>query len=287
MIKITRTNKRDKVLKTLLDSLGKEVSGGEMSQEMGISRAAIAKHVKQLRAKGYDINARPGGGYTLSEVPNIISEGLIKAYSEDEAYVVVMDSAKSTNIEAKAWAEEDAPHGTLIVAKTQTVGRGRRGRKWQSKEGGIWSSIILRPNAAPDEVQPVTLAAAIAVTQAIKQNAKSATPKIKWPNDVLIDGKKVCGILTEFIGDMDEVRYLVVGIGINNNFAANDLEGELLYTATTLKDEGITINSSKLIADARSNLLALMDIWLISQDQRLAILTLFQQGNSLSISPVY
>ncbi|MCK5130472.1 MAG: biotin--[acetyl-CoA-carboxylase] ligase, partial [Clostridiales bacterium] len=235
--------------------------GELMSRVIGISRVAIGKHIKALRAQGFDVYAKPGGGYTLDTVSDVLGDGLIMSYSKTDADVIVLETVKSTNIDAKAWAEDAAVHGAMMIAKTQSAGRGRKARHWQSVDGGIWSSTILRPTVAPNDIQPVTLAAAVAVTQAIKQNNPDAHPLIKWPNDVLINGKKVCGILTEFVGDMDAVRYLVVGIGINAAFSIKDLEGELLYTATTLQDENIDINRSKLIADVRDNLLALIDIW--------------------------
>ncbi len=261
MIKISVNNPRDKILKMLLEKLGKEVSGEKMSRSIGISRVAIGKHIKYLRGRGFNINAKPGGGYTLDELPNVINESLIRAYCKNDIEMIVIDNVESTNIEAKSWAEHGAPNGAVIIAVTQSAGRGRKARKWQSIEGGIWCSIILRTNIAANEIQPITLAAAMSVSMAVTDNCESAETKIKWPNDVLINGKKMCGILTEFAGDIDSVQYLVVGIGINANFSVNDLEGELLFNATTLKDEGIIINSSKLIADVRGNLLDIMDKW--------------------------
>ncbi len=253
--------KRYEILKILLDSLGKEVSGEYMSRKLVISRTAIAKHIKKLRTMGCSIQARPGGGYTMLNVPEILCEELIRAYGKEILPIRLKDTVKSTNIDAKEWAENNAEHGSMIVAKTQTEGRGRRQRQWQSIEGGIWSSIILKLDISPSQVQPVTLAAAMAVSQAITQNCENAQPKIKWPNDILINDKKVCGILTEFIGDIDELRYLIVGIGINNSFDAQKLEGELIHKATTLKSENIIINSSKLIADVRDNFLAITTEW--------------------------
>lgn len=253
--------KRYKILKMLLDDFGNEVSGEYMSGSLVISRAAIAKHIKKLRTYGFDINARSGGGYTIETIPQIINEELIRYYSEYPIPIKIEDVVKSTNIDAKEWAEENAEHGAMLVAKIQTSGRGRRQRLWQSVDGGIWSSVILKLDIAPNQVQPVTLAAAMAVTQAIKQNSKDANVKIKWPNDVLVNDKKVCGILTEFIGDIDELRYLIVGIGINNAFDTDKFEGELLNIATTLKTENIIINSSRLIASVRDNLLSITKKW--------------------------
>lgn len=253
--------KRYNIMKILLDNVGEEVSGEFMSQKLHISRAAIAKHIKNMRNMGCTIQARPGGGYTMSSVPNIICEELIRAFGKEILPVKIKEIVKSTNIDAKEWAENDAQHGSLVVAKIQTAGRGRRNRQWQSVEGGIWFSIILKLEIAPSQVQPVTLAAAMAVSQAIMGNCKEASPKIKWPNDILVNGKKVCGILTEFIGDIDELRYLIVGIGINNFYDASQFEEQLQSTATTLKSENIIINSSKLIANARDNLLSITKQW--------------------------
>ena len=254
--------KRYNILKMLLENTGKEVSGETMSRSMAVSRAAIAKHIKKLRTMGFDIQARPGGGYTISEIPDIINEEFVNYFGKNDGLPVqVKDVVDSTNIAAKEWAESGAPNGAVIVAKEQTAGRGRRQRPWQSIQGGIWCSIILKLSISPGRIQPATLAAAMAVSMAIKQNCDFAEPKIKWPNDILIKDKKVCGILTEFIGDIDELRYLIVGIGINNSFDADLFEGELLYRATTLKSENIIINSSKLIADVRDNLLDITKQW--------------------------
>jgi BirA family biotin operon repressor/biotin-[acetyl-CoA-carboxylase] ligase len=245
----------------LLDDLGGEVSGEYMSRSLVVSRAAIAKHIKKLRAMGCNIQARPGGGYTLVEVPETICEELIRAYGKTILPIRVKETIKSTNIDAKQWAEDDAEHGAMVVARTQTEGRGRRQRRWQSVPGGIWSSIILKLDIAPSQVQPVTLAAAMAVSRAITENSDGAKPEIKWPNDVLVNGKKICGILTEFIGDIDELRYLIVGIGINNSFDAGLFEDDLKGRATTLKSENIIVNSSRLIANVRDNLLETVKKW--------------------------
>ena len=210
---------------------------------------------------GCDIQARPGGGYTLIQVPETICEELIMAYGKTDLPVRVRESTRSTNIDAKEWAENGAENGAMVVARMQTEGRGRRQRSWQSVPGGIWSSIILKLDIAPSQIQPVTLAAAMAVSQAITENCDTAKPEIKWPNDVLINGKKICGILTEFIGDIDELRYLIVGIGINNAFDAELFEDELRLSATTLKSENIIINSSRLIADVRDNLIEIAEEW--------------------------
>ena len=254
--------KRYNILKMLLENMGKEVSGETMSRTMAVSRAAIAKHIKKLRTMGFDIQARQGGGYTITEIPDIINEELVNYFGKNDGLpVLVKEVVTSTNIVAKEWAEKGASSGAVIAAKEQTLGRGRRQRQWQSIDGGIWCSMILKLSISPGRIQPATLAAAMAVSKAIKQNCEFAEPKIKWPNDILINDKKVCGILTEFIGDIDELRYLIVGIGINNSFDADLFEGELLYKASTLKSENIIINSSKLIADVRDNLLDITKNW--------------------------
>lgn len=253
--------KRYSIMKILLDNVGEEVSGEFMSKKLVISRAAIAKHIKNMRNMGCTIQARPGGGYTMKRVPNLICEELIRVYGKDILPVRMKDVVKSTNIDAKDWAEHGGEHGSILVAKTQTAGRGRRQREWQSVEGGIWFSLILKLDIVPSQVQPVTISTAMAVSQSIIQNCSTANPKIKWPNDILVNGKKVCGILTEFVGDIDELKYLIVGIGINNYFDSDRLDESILHTATTLKSEGIIINSSKLIANVRDNLLSITKKW--------------------------
>ncbi len=157
-----------------------------------------------------------------------------------------LDEAESTNDIAKELARKGAPDGLLVLAETQTRGRGRLGRVWQSPPGGIWLSLILRPKLPPQEAPKLTFVAATAVATVIRSLDLDA--KIKWPNDILINDKKVCGILTEMEGETDVLHHVVVGIGINANFNKDNLPKDIQKTATTLKSElNTTISRTEFI----------------------------------------
>ena len=191
------------------------VSGEKISQKLGISRAAVWKHIKSLRSEGYDIKSVTNKGYYLAAAPDIISGYEIKSglktarVGQNVRYVHETDS---TNNEAKRFS--DMPDGTLFVAEVQTGGKGRLGRAWTSPAGeGIWMSILLKPDINPNEAPEITLIAGLAVCRALKRFGAL----IKWPNDVVIGGKKICGILTEMSAEIERVSYIICGIGINVN----------------------------------------------------------------------
>jgi BirA family biotin operon repressor/biotin-[acetyl-CoA-carboxylase] ligase len=177
--------------------------------------------------------------------PDIIKEFLHTKFSGRE--IKYFDETSSTNDIAKELARKGAPEGVLVLAETQTSGRGRLGRIWQSPPGGIWLSLILRPKLAPQDAAKLTFIGAIAVATAIRNLGLDA--KIKWPNDVLVNSRKVCGILTEMEAEMDVLHYVVVGIGINANFDRNSLPEDIQQTATTLKSElNRTISRNEFIS---------------------------------------
>lgn len=218
----------------ILKNSGGYVSGEKISQKLGISRAAVWKHIKALRADGYDIKSVTNKGYYLASAPDIISEYEIKSglktnrVGQNIKYVHETDS---TNNEAKRFS--DMADGTLFVAQMQTGGKGRLGRQWSSPEGeGIWMSLLLKPDIIPGEAPEITLIAGLAVCRALKDFGA----QIKWPNDVVINGKKICGILTEMSAEIERVSYIVCGIGINVNIAEfpEDLREKAasLYTVT-------------------------------------------------------
>lgn len=236
-----------KILQALKENSREYVSGEKLSQALGVSRTAVWKCINDLKNEGYKIHSISKKGYKLEAVPDILNEFEIKNGLDTGIigrWIYYFDSLDSTNNYAKKAAREGCEEGTVIVADSQTSGRGRMGRNWHSKGGdGIWMSIVLRPSIAPEDVQVITLAASVAVVNAVKRSAEIETG-IKWPNDIILDGKKVCGILTEMSTEMDRVNYLILGIGLNVNQKADDFPEELKEIATSLK---INIDEKKMI----------------------------------------
>jgi BirA family biotin operon repressor/biotin-[acetyl-CoA-carboxylase] ligase len=212
------------------------LSGEEISRSANISRAAIWKYMQELRKEGYEIEAVPHLGYQLVSVPDKLLAHEIQFDLKTKIFgckVFYHESLNSTMDEAFKLGMEGAPEGAVVCAEAQTKGRGRLGRSWSSpKHKGIYLSIILRPKLAPSELAKLTLLSAVAVAQAVNKIA-GIDVRIKWPNDVLIKNKKLAGILTELRAEVDQMKFVVVGIGLNvNNTAAQLVEG-----ATSLKHE--------------------------------------------------
>lgn len=238
----------ERIIKFLKEADG-YVSGEEMSVLLKISRAAVWKHIDQLRHEGYEINAVPHLGYRLDQTPDKLIAREIQFGLKTKVLghkIISFDSVASTMDEAFRLGMDHAPEGTVVCAETQSKGRGRLGRGWVSPKGkGIYCSIILRPPFAPDQMAQLTLMSAVAVTEAIEE-ATGVKAGIKWPNDLLVGSKKLAGILTELRAEMDQVKFVVIGIGIN----ANALVKELVPEATSLKIEsGMTINRVALLQE--------------------------------------
>ena len=191
--------------------------------------------IRQLEAEGYEIEAVRNRGYRLHDSADILNEAEIRAVLTSQwlgQNVKFLEEIDSTNNEVRRMAEQGAPEGTLVVAENQTAGKGRRGRRWDSPKGsGIWYSFLLRPEFAPEHASMLTLLAAMAVQNSVKE-VTGLDGLIKWPNDIVVNGKKVCGILTEMSTEEDAIRYVVVGIGINAN--TTDFPEEIRATATSL-----------------------------------------------------
>ena len=198
------------------------ISGEVLAQKLGISRVAVWKQIQRLKDMGYEIIADQNLGYCLISRPDLlipqeVQIGLFTKYIGKEIYH--FPELKSTNIIAKEKAShraEGMDEGTLIIAERQSAGKGRLGREWFSPAGGIWLSIILFPQLSPSYISRITLITAVAVIKAIKIYTQIES-QIKWPNDILINEKKVCGILTEMSAELDIINWVVVGIGINVN----------------------------------------------------------------------
>lgn len=196
------------------------VSGQKICEILGVSRTAVWKYVQQLEKDGYIIDAVRNKGYCLLESSDILSLYELEHCMETERMgrtLLYADIIDSTNLEAKKQAESGAPEGTLVVADCQNAGRGRLGRVWTSPSGcGLWMSLLLRPAFPPMQASMVTLVAAMAVMEGI-QEVSGVEALIKWPNDLVVQGKKVCGILTEMSLEENRISHIVTGIGINVN----------------------------------------------------------------------
>lgn len=223
----------DDILKALLP--GEIVSGERISKALGITRAAVWKRITALRERGFVIESLDRQGYLLVHVPDVLMSSLITYGLETEwagRHVFCYESVDSTNRVLKTMAADGADHGTLVVANEQTGGRGRRGRGWLTpKDTSIAMSLLLRPEIPPAKVALLSLAASVAVAKGIRQ-VTGLEAGIKWPNDIVVNGKKVCGILLEMDADEQNVHYIVAGVGINVHLM--DIPEEIRATATSL-----------------------------------------------------
>ncbi len=244
---------KDEILKRLLASSGEAVSGQELADSLGVSRTAIWKHMQTLQEEGYTFETVKKKGYMLTGVPNSLSPTQIELFLNTERLgrkIHYFDVVDSTLTIAHKLAQEGAPDGTIVISEEQTAGRGRMARPWESANGtGIWMTIILRPDVSPQQASSFTLVVAVAVTMAIKTLYKQVEPAIKWPNDLLINGKKCTGILTEMQAEADLVQALLVGIGINANQLESDFSPDIADIATSLRiAAGEEINRAALVA---------------------------------------
>ncbi|NLK43342.1 MAG: biotin--[acetyl-CoA-carboxylase] ligase [Tissierellia bacterium] len=232
------------------------ISGQEISKDFHMTRAAIWKYINILREEGYNIESVPSKGYRLVSLPDLLTYEEIREYLDTDFIgrnIHYFDSIDSTNKKAKEIAL-DEEEGTVLISEEQTDGKGRMGRDWVSPKGkGIWMTIILKPNIEPMKVPKLTLLGAAAVHKALdKMGIKT---QIKWPNDILIAGKKICGILTEMSGELSMINYIIMGIGINVNLDEGDIPEELKDKASSLKiSTGEEINRKELTANILNEL---------------------------------
>ncbi len=241
-------NIKDKVLEKLIRNKGEPISGERLASELSVSRSAIWKHVKTLRDEGYMIESSTNLGYSLVNTPDTLTPGEIKAGLKTNVIgkeIEYFKEIESTNVIASEIAGSVA-EGTVVIAESQTGGRGRLGRKWISPEGGVWLSIILKPKIQPSYAPRITILAGVSVAKTIRSFGPEAM--IKWPNDVLINGKKVCGILTEIEAEIDMIDHCVVGIGIDANVDTESFPEEFRDSSTSLKKElGHEINRVEFV----------------------------------------
>ena len=231
---------RQAVLAMLREQEGDFVSGEEISRRLGLSRTAIWKAVDALRREGYTVEARTGRGYCLLDAPDAVTEPEIRRFLGETARVgrtlVCLKEVDSTNLRARQLAAEGTADGTVVVADHQTAGRGRLGRDFQSPGGqGIYLTALLRPELPPERLSPVTAMAGVAVCRAVERLC-GVSPGLKWPNDPVLNGRKLCGILTELSleGETGRVQDLVLGIGINVSQGPEDFTPEVREIATSL-----------------------------------------------------
>lgn len=232
---------KTKILQALRQNQETYVSGQELCEKFGVSRTAVWKAIKQLKEAGYEITAVQNRGYRLVAVPDILSQSEIASQLHTKWLghnVRYLEEVDSTNAEAKRIAESAGNvdwHGTVVVADKQTAGRGRRGRSWSSPCGtGLFFSILIKPEIEPGNASMLTLVKGMATAKGIAE-ATGMQPQIKWPNDIVINGKKIVGILTEMSAQVDYVNHIVVGTGINVH--QSEFPEEIAKTATSLKLE--------------------------------------------------
>ena len=221
---------------SILKKSKKYVSGEDLAKKAEVSRTAVWKHIEALKREGYRIEAKPKVGYRLIETPDILSPFEIGSGLKSKILgckIFCFKEVTSTQEVAKKLAVQGCVEGTVVVAEKQTRGRGRIGREWVSPLGGVWLSIVLRPNLPPQYAQRITLTTSVAVAKTVRR-LYGLNAKIKWPNDVLVDGYKVCGILVEASGEADRINYMVVGVGVNLNVDFSMVKPNLSKTATSI-----------------------------------------------------
>ncbi len=265
---------KTEILKLLRGTDG-YVSGQQISEMTGVSRTAVWKTVRRLQEEGYQVEAVRNRGYRIVDGPDVMTKEELESLMSTRwagKNIVYYDVTDSTNLRARQLGDEGAPHGTLAVADRQTAGRGRRGRSWESPAGSsIYMSVLLRPEIPPDKAAMLTLVMACSAAEGIRgcleQEVSGEIPQvqIKWPNDIIINGKKLVGILTEMSSQIDYINHVTVGVGINVNMT--EFPEAISQTATSLRLEcGHAVKRSPVIAAVMERLEANYDIFMKTQD---------------------
>lgn len=258
---------KEELLKILRESRD-YVSGQQLCRHFGVSRTAVWKMIRQLKEDGYEIEAVKNKGYRMREIPDVMTAEELGSRLRTAwmgRNCIYMETVDSTNTRAKRLAEEGAPSGTLVVAEEQTGGKGRRGRGWSAAKGeNIMMTLLLRPQIRPEHASRMTLLTAMAVARGIRKET-GLPAGIKWPNDVVVHGKKVCGILTEMSAEIDYINHVVIGTGINVNQEV--FPEEIRTTAGSLCMEcKEKICRAKLAAEVLEELEKLYEIFLQTED---------------------
>lgn len=228
------------------------VSGELISRALQVSRTAVWKHINGLRKAGYIVEAVPSRGYRLLSSPDILSVGEVRERlpaSRIGRQMVCLPETASTNADAFRLAEAGAEEGAVVIADAQTGGKGRRGRVWSSPAGvNLYCSVVLRPAIMPHEAPQLTFLSAVAVARAI-EGTTALKPEIKWPNDVLIGGRKVAGLLNEMSAETDGINFVILGIGVNLNMTSAQFPADIRTPATSLVlESGRPVNRSQFAA---------------------------------------
>ncbi len=257
---------KDEVLKILISNKEEFISGEKISDTLGVSRTSVWKAVSALKKQGYLITSVNNRGYSLTRPSDVLNEvELRELLSQSDINCYYKEKVDSTNLWAKYSAEDGEQKNSLYIADMQTKGRGRRGRSWVSDKGvGIWMSLLLRPGISPEIAPMITIIVALCVAKAIEKR-EDLKVYIKWPNDLIIEGRKLCGILTEMSVDMEGLSYLVCGIGINAN--ANNFPKELENIATSIyMHTGKMCIRKYLIKEIIENFFEYYNVFLIEND---------------------
>ncbi len=241
---------KTRVIEVLKKNSGEFVSGQLLSEQLQVSRTSICKYINALKEDGYDIESISRRGHRLIDCPDILTREEIAEYLHTRMIgktICYFDQIGSTNKKAKEIAAAGDGHGTVVISEEQTEGRGRLGRNWSSpKRKGIWMSILVRPDIIPTDATKMTQITAASIYKALS-DMKIET-QIKWPNDIILNEKKVCGILTEMSSEMMQINYMVIGIGINVNQNQEDIPDDIREKATSLKIEtGKDVDRKELV----------------------------------------
>lgn len=253
----------------LLRSADGYISGQELCNRFGVSRTAVWKAINQLKEAGYEIEAQQNKGYRLMAAPDLMTEAEIKSLMHTDwvaKEVLYFDTIDSTNTKAQELAEKGYPSGTLVVADKQDSGKGRRGRSWVSPSGtGIFMTLMIKPDINPNNASMLTLVAALAVAKAIT-SVTGEEALIKWPNDIVVNSKKVCGILTEMNAQFDYINHIVVGIGINVHNESFPEEISQMASSLMIEAGGKRFHRAQIIAETMSYFEQYYDTFLKTQD---------------------
>lgn len=259
---------KEEILRHLRSADG-YISGQELCNRFGVSRTAVWKAINQLKEAGYEIEAQQNKGYRLMAAPDLMTEAEIKSLMHTEwvaKEVLYFDTIDSTNTKAQELAEKGYPSGTLVVADKQESGKGRRGRSWVSPSGtGIFMTLMIKPDINPNNASMLTLVAALAVAKAIT-SVTGEEALIKWPNDIVVNGKKVCGILTEMNAQFDYINHIVVGIGINVHNESFPEEISQMASSLMIEAGGKRFHRAQIIAETMSYFEQYYDTFLKTQD---------------------
>ncbi len=257
-----KSSTKDDILTLLLKQNGQPLSGQQIADDLGVSRTAVWKHMQALQQEGFVIDTVKKYGYVLrSGSFEQLTQSEVASFLKTKEFgrtLHLYDEVESTQLIAHSLVAEGVAGGTVVVAEAQTAGRGRMMREWDSaRKKGLWFTVIVRPDCLPHEAPQFTLIAAVAIVNAVKSLYPQLNPQIKWPNDILIGGRKCTGILTEMIAETDRIRALLIGIGINVNQELEDFPDSLHSIATSLKmaigdtgaSDNVEVNRAALLAE--------------------------------------